>query len=323
MQIIVAETRFFLFMYNISDYGDMIADKVRMDAYAYALKDAVKPDSIVLDIGAATGIHALLACKFGARQVYAIEPNDAIHLARELAIENGFADRITFHHDISTNITLPEKADVIVSDLRGQLPLFGQHIASIVDARERHLAPDGVLIPQRDNISVALVQARNIYNDLTAPWQSPYGLKMEAAKRHALNVWDGDDTELFKTRHLLMKPSLWTTLDYATIENPNITPPPIVQTAVSDGTAHGLLIWFDAEISDEISFSNAPDADKIASVYGRAFFPLLQPVPIAKGDTIRLTIEAELVDDEYEWRWQTHISGADGVKADFEQGLAA
>ena len=309
-------------MYNITDYGDMIADKVRMDAYAYALKAAVKPDSIVLDIGAATGIHALLACKFGARHVYAIESNDAIHLARELAAENGFTDRITFYHDISTAITLPEKADVIVSDLRGQLPLFGQHIASIVDARERHLAPDGVLIPQRDKLSVALVQARNIYNDLIAPWQLPYGLKMETAKRYALNVWDGDDTDMLKPRHLLTEPYLWTTLDYATIENPNIAPPPIVQTAVRNGTAHGLFIWFDAEIGDGIGFSNAPDTDKIASVYGRAFFPLLEPVAIAKGDTIRLTIKAELVDKEYVWRWQTHISGVDGVvKADFQQGI--
>jgi V/A-type H+-transporting ATPase subunit E len=32
-----------------------------------------------------------------------------------------------------------------------------------------------------------------------------------------------------------------------------------------------------------------------------------------------LKMEAELVDDEYMWRWQTQISGTDGVKADFQQ----
>ena len=66
--------------YSLSEYGNMIADKTRMDPYAYALKAAITPDSVVLDIGAATGIHALLACKFGARQVYAIEP--CIQLSR-------------------------------------------------------------------------------------------------------------------------------------------------------------------------------------------------------------------------------------------------
>ena len=133
--------------YNLSDYGRMIVDDVRMDAYAYALKAAVTPDSVVLDIGAATGIHALLACKFGARQVYAVEPNDAIHLARQIAAVNGFAGRIEFIQDLSTRISLPELADIIVSDMRGVLPLFGQHIPAIVDARQRHLAPGGRLIP--------------------------------------------------------------------------------------------------------------------------------------------------------------------------------
>lgn len=306
-------------MYNITDYGEMIADHVRMDAYAVALKTAVSPNSIVLDIGAATGIHALLACKFGAKKVYAVESNDAIHLAQELAQENGFADRIHFIHNLSTDITLPEKADIIVSDLRGQLPLFGQHIPAIIDARQRHLATNGVLIPKQDKLWVSPVEARHIYHDLIAPWQLPYGLKMEAAKRQALNEWNNNDVERLNPYHLLMEPRLWTTLDYATIQNPNIAPPPIVQTASRDGVAHGLFIWFDAEIADGVSFSNGPGAKKIADVYGRAFFPLLEPVPITKGDEFTLTIEAKLVDDEYVWHWHTRISGADGLKAEFEQ----
>ena len=47
-------------MYSLNDYGSMIADRARMDPYAYALKAAIGPDSVVLDIGAGTGIHALL-----------------------------------------------------------------------------------------------------------------------------------------------------------------------------------------------------------------------------------------------------------------------
>ena len=156
-------------MYNLSEYGIMIADRVRMDPYAYALKAAIEPDSVVLDIGAAAGIHALLACKFGARKVYAIEPNEAIYLAQELAEANGYSDRIEFFQDLSTRVTLPERADVIVSDLRGVLPLFGEHIPAIVDARERHLAPGGSLIPKQDTLWVALVEARAVYKELIKP----------------------------------------------------------------------------------------------------------------------------------------------------------
>src|SRR5262245_26248087 len=118
-------------MYTISMYGFMIADNARMDAYVEALRRAVKPDSIVVDIGAGTGVFALLAGRFGARRVYAIEPADAIQVAREIAAANGYADRIEFIQKLSTEVTLPERADVIIYDLRGMFTFMGRHITCV------------------------------------------------------------------------------------------------------------------------------------------------------------------------------------------------
>ncbi len=309
-------------MYNIVDYGDMIADKVRMDPYAYALKAKIGPNSVVLDIGTVTGIHALLACKFGARKVYAIEPNDAIHLARELAQVNGFSDRIEFIQDVSTDVTLPERADVIVSDLRGVLPLYGQHIPSIIDARKRHLAPGGTLIPKRDTVWAALVEARGVYNDLIGPWDYPYGLAMEKAKQIVLNSWIEEYTDTFRKSDLLMEPRIWTVLDYMSIEKPDVGASDLVLKSTRNGTAHGILLWFDAEIAEGIRIFNGPQAQEVAEVYGCGFFPLLEPVAIEKGDTIILRIRADLVEDQYLWRWHTRINSGDNpraIKADFLQ----
>lgn len=308
--------------YSLSEYGNMIADKARMDPYTYALKAIIKPDSVVLDIGTATGIHALLACKFGARQVYAIEPNEIIDLAQELARANGFAQRIEFFHDLSTNVTLPEPADVIVSDLRGVLPLFGAHIPAIVDARQRHLAPGGILIPKRDTLWAALVEARAIYKELVRPWQQPYGLSMEPARQIVLNSWSDADTDTIRSRNLLTEPQIWAVLDYTTIENPNVDRSEMIFHATRDGTAHGWLVWFDAELTDDISFSNGPGEAKIAEVYGRGFFPLLEPVPVEEDDRISLALQADLAGEEYLWRWQTRIQSQDDppiLKADFKQ----
>ena len=58
-------------MYNIYDYGWMIGDRVRTDAYPRALEQTVEPGAIVLDIGTGSGIMAFMACKFGASRVYA------------------------------------------------------------------------------------------------------------------------------------------------------------------------------------------------------------------------------------------------------------
>ena len=192
-------------------------DAVVIDSFWISILTAVSPDTVVLDIGTSIGIHALLACKFGARKVYAIEPDNTINLARELAELNGFAGHIEFIHDVSTNVTLPERADIIVSDLRGALPLFDQHIPSIIDARQRHLSPNGILIPQKDTLWVSVVEAGTIYETLLRPWDTPYGLKMDPAQQSALNQWQYDDTDLFQATNLLTEPTKWAVLNYNTI----------------------------------------------------------------------------------------------------------
>jgi protein arginine N-methyltransferase 1 len=69
------------------------------------------------------------------------------------------AERIEFIQDVSTQITLPERADMMISDLRAVLPLFQQHIPSIVDARKRLLQPGSVMIPRRDTLWGAVIHA--------------------------------------------------------------------------------------------------------------------------------------------------------------------
>ena len=50
-------------MYSVHSYGQMLADAPRMDAHVAALRRAVKPGSVVLDLGCGPGVFALLACQ--------------------------------------------------------------------------------------------------------------------------------------------------------------------------------------------------------------------------------------------------------------------
>ena len=302
-------------MYSLSGYGSLIADHKRMDAYIQALRQAVTPVSVVADLGTGPGIFALLACQFGARKVYAIEPSDAIQVAREIAVANGYAGHIEFIQSLSTNVTLHERADVLVSDLHGVLPLFQHHILAIADARRRLLVPGGVMIPQHDTLWAAVVEAPALYSRLVAPWdENSYGFDMQPARRIMTNTWCKGRVA---PEQLLVEPKCWAKLDYATVDSPDVRAE-VTWTVARAGTAHGLILWFDATLTASVHFSNAPGAPEL--IYGSAFFPFCTPVPLAVCDTVSVVLQAKLVREDYIWHWHTRIQGCSGQsKAQFEQ----
>lgn len=305
-------------MYSIRAYGAMIADRVRTDAYEQALRQAVRPGAVVLDIGTGTGIFALMACRFGARHVYAIEPNPAIEVARMCAAANGYADRITYIEGLSTAVDLPEKADVIVSDVRGTLPLNGG-LSAVIDARDRLLAQGGVLIPQRDNLWLAVVEAKELYRSVSGPWEDhPYSVDLRPARPLVINTRSFGTV---KPDQLLAEPQLWATLDYCTIQQISVTGKATSRIA-RNGTGHGLSLWFDSHLLDGIGYSTGPTAEAPATIYGNVFLPWIRPVELAENDQVSVTVRADLVGDEYVWSWTTRVVAADGpgeTKAAFDQ----
>lgn len=308
-------------MYDLPAYGRMIADSVRTGAYARALEQAVQPGSVVLDIGTGTAIFAMLAVRFGARRVFALEASDVIQTARELAEVNGCADRIEFIQDMSTNVSLPERADVMVAEIHGVLSLYGQHLPSVVDARRRHLAPEGPQIPRRETLWVGLVQAPASYRRAVDVWtEHSCGFDVAPLQALAPNQWW---REAVPPAQFLTEPSCWATLDYTTLTDPNAHGEARL-TVTRTGTAHGLCLWFDSELWDGIGFSNGPEAPEL--IFGRALFALTAPVKVEAGDVVRVELDAWLLEDDYFWRWRTTISdGRDArvVKAAFDQSTLA
>jgi protein arginine N-methyltransferase 1 len=302
--------------YSTGDYGVMIADQVRMNAYRAALEATVKPGSVVADLGAGTGIMSMLACRFGARRVYAIEPGAAIQVARELAAANGFADRIVFIQDVSNRVQLPERCDVIVSDLRGVLPLYARHLPVLDDARRRFLAPGGVLVPWRDQLRVAVVSAEREYAASRAPWRDgARGFDMTPAERLSVQ-------QLTRIRlpadEVLTPPRTWATLDYGAITSPSVHGA-VSWTFEGRATGRGLQLWFDAELAPGVGFSTAPGATP--TIYQAKLAPWTDPVDLAPGDEIAVELYADLLGDDYVWRWNTTVTSAGGgpVKAAFRQ----
>jgi protein arginine N-methyltransferase 1 len=306
-------------VYSLSNYGDMIQDKGRIKPYMSALQKVIKPGCTVLDIGAGTGFFSLVACELGAGKVIAVEYNPAITLAREIIAANGLSDRITCISGLSTELDLDEPVDVIVSDLRGVLPLFQQHLPSIIDARKRLLASDGVLLSQRDSLWAAPVELPRAYQRIEKPWlDNDYGLNLSAVHRFEINNWT---KQTVTVDHLLAPGKPWLELNYNTLDRCDGSGHLHWQIS-RGGMLHGLLAWFDTTIIEGIGFSNAPDQPPL--IYGQAFFPLPAPVPVELGDQVEATIAAHWINQDYIWRWRGQVVNKDGVsKGQFDQSTFA
>ena len=300
-------------MYSLRDFGDMIADRERFDAYRKAIAKAVRPGDSVLEIGCGPAVFALLACRAGARKVYAVESEEIVHFARELADANGLGERMEFVHGDSRRVELSERVNVIVSDIRGTLPLFSTAIASVEDARQRFLAPGGILIPQRDFLKAAVVEGEEFYERLTSPWQkSVPDLNLSPTLPLILNSSHGGR---FKREQLLSEPQTWAILDY-TKGTPSSTAAELKFKVERPGTGHGICLWFDTQLLEGICYSAGPDG---ATVYGQTLLPWPEAVPVGEGQEIHVRLTANPVGSDYVWRWETRICAADGAQRHFRQ----
>jgi Methyltransferase domain len=302
-------------MYSLRDYGAMIADAGRFNAYAKAIARAVRPGDTVAEIGCGPGVFSLLACRAGARRVFAIESENCIQFARELAAANGFAERIEFFQSDSRKTELPERVNVIVSDLRGVLPLYGHGIPASADARQRLLATGGIMIPQRDILKAAVIEAEEYYSRLTSPWRkSVPELDLSPSVLPILNQSYGSS---FRNDQLLTEALDWGLLDYTVGAGARVSAE-LDFNVVREGMAHGVCVWFEANLLEGIGYSSGPGAS--GTVYGQLFLPWLEPVAVEKAQKIQLGLHADLVGQDYIWRWETRITAAaNHAKLHFQQ----
>ena len=158
---------------TVLDYHlSMLQDTARMDSFRRAINATVKPGDVVVDIGCGSGVLSFMACEAGARKVYAIDGGPVIEVAREIAIDNGFDDRIEFLRGWSLEVGLPERADVLISETIGNTGFDEGIIAWSFDARQRLRRPGAAIIPQRVRMWVPAAQADEDHA-LVSNWMAP------------------------------------------------------------------------------------------------------------------------------------------------------
>jgi protein arginine N-methyltransferase 1 len=296
-------------VYSIRAFGDMIADTRRFNAYAQAISECVRQGDVVVEIGAGPALFSILACKAGARRVYAIETEDILQTAKEIAVANGCADRIEFLQSNALKTVLPERANIVISDIRGVLPLFNDAVNVLQDAKHRFLAENGLMIPRRDLLMAAIVDAHKTYPAITSPWKTCVpGVDLSIPLRHALNTNHGTRVT---PEDVLTEVHQWWVLDHMGDASHNVSAE-ILFRVKCGGTGNGICIWFETELTEGICYSSGPGGGG-AEVYGQMFLPWMEPMVLIEGQEIRVRLHANLVGSDYIWRWETETTKPGGT----------
>lgn len=275
----------------LEEHRGYLADTNRLRAYGRALEELVRPGSVVLDVGSGTGLLGLMACRAGARKVYSVDRGSIIELAREIARQNGFGDRMTFVQGMSTEITLPERADLAVADQVGFLGHEAGLIAFFADARSRHLRPDGALVPSALELFLAPVESPAAW-DKVSFWGSRHdGLDFRPVRTRAENA-----CFLVKLdpAGLLADGAPCGTIDLGVAAPHRFDVGCEIEIGRS-GILHGIGGWCRARLSPGSSMTNAPD-DRDAIDRPQAFFPVSRPQEVAAGDRVRVRMRIHPVD---------------------------
>ena len=285
---------------RLEDHRPMLFDAVRNGAYADAIVEAVTPDSVVVDLGAGLGLHGMLAARAGARKVYLVEPEPILEITRRIVAANNL-NNVELLAACGEELEVPEPVDLLISVFTGNFLLSEDLLPSLFAARDRCLAPDGIMLPDLTEMQVAPVSAANFHDEVVACWAASdpvlRGLDYCAAQRYAANTAYHEaavkiEPELLAPAETLMELNL-RSADKAECHHR-------IEVKVSrDGICHGWMGWFRMRLGSEW-LSTSPEV--AATHWSQVMLPLDPPLQLAAGDNISLDLRRPQYGD---WVWKT------------------
>lgn len=279
----------------------MLLDRVRVDAYARAIAETVRPGDVVLDIGSGSGILALLAAKAGARRVYAVERTAMVELIRAHAKENGFADVIVPLHqdflDVALDAPGDEKPRVIIGEVLGHFAADeGQH--ALYAHAKKIARDDAVFLPSSYKMLFAAAAPKRIDADL----------------HHLSSVMGVSLTSLvtrlrsYVTHFTLGAADL---LGKETASAPIDTTAPLPRVFTSEvvveraGAVTGISVAFVATLAPGIELSTSPHAPQ--THWGQTVFPVDPPIEARAGDVLQVEITPRVITDHDTYAWTVRM----------------
>lgn len=296
---------------ELDEHREYLSDLNRVRAFRRALAEVVRPEDVVLDLGAGTGVLGMLACAAGARHVYSVDGGGIAELARAFHRANGFQDRATVIRGFSTRIELPQRADVVVADQIGRFGFEAGVLQYFADARRRLLRPGARAVPSRIDLWVAPVERDDLARQVRFWQRRVEGLSFGPAAEIARNT--GYPVELRAT-DLLGAPLRGASVDTLAHGDDGIEFE-VRLLVTRGGRLDGLGGWFSAQLSPSVAMTNSPLAARRIR-RRNAFLPLARPLKVARGDELHAALTIRPREVALNWRVEVRRHGA--VRARFK-----
>lgn len=278
----------------------LLADLRRIERFGAAIARAA-PGKDVLEIGAGTGVLAVLAARAGARRVLAVEETGIAALAREVVKRNGVGRTVEVVEASSREIPSGARFQVLVAELLGGDPLDERLLESVADARERLLAPRAALVPAALEIFAVAVESRDPRLDAAARGLAELDETARALAIDLSPVKDaieraGPPTFCAEVRDLGEARVLTDEARLLRVDLARDEPAALRRAAAAldefadarvrkSGTASAIAAFFRADLGAGVEISNAPFAPE--THWGQLILPLCNEKMLAAGGRAR------------------------------------
>jgi len=282
-------------IYDELMYYGLSKDVARTSRYKTAIEQLVKGKTVV-EIG--TGRDVILArfcISAGAEKVYAIEAlENAFEGAKALVDSLGLADRIILLKGFSTEVELPERVDVCVSELIGTIGSSEGVVPILNDAR-RFLKPGGRMIPERCLTRIAAVQ---IPDDLLefphfSELPAKYADKVfsERGYRFDIRVCLNE----FPKENFLSESGIFEDLNFRG-KVPAEYSNEVTLNVTKTGKLDGFLLWINLHAAKDLVIDSLEERTSWLPV----FFPVFEPgIEVCAGDVVNLVCSSYISENGF------------------------
>merc|ERR1711902_172089 len=146
--------------------------------------------------------------KAGAAKVIGVDMSSIVDYAKKIVADNGLSDKVTIIRGKIEEIKLPvEKVDIIISEWMGYCLFYESMLDSVLFARDKWLASDGLMFPDRATLYVTAIEDRQYKDDKINWWDDVYGFDMSSIRKVALTepIVDVVDRNQVVTNNCLVK----------------------------------------------------------------------------------------------------------------------